>query len=120
MEVSKLGLNCVIKLMEAATIARRKVRGTRVSHFVLILVIGTKEGEQLGEAVKVTGLRSDNVWHRLNRLKKLGYIHKVNRRYYLTDKGRWVYNTVLEKVKPSLNELIQQMICKVKVEVLSV
>ena len=118
MEVSKLGLNCLIKLSQAATLARRKVRGTRVSHFVLILVIGLNEGEPLKVAVKLTGLKPDNVCHQLNRLNKLGYIHKVNHRYYLTVKGRWVYDTVIEKVKPELNELIQQMICKVKVEVL--
>ena len=61
----------------------------------------------LKEAVLATGLKADNLHHRLSRLCKNGYVMHYRRgSYSLSDKGQRVYSELNENLKVVFSDLV--------------
>lgn len=75
-----------------------------------IMLVGDNTGCRLVEACNITGKTKDNIYNCFNRAQRVGYLVKRDKRYYLTDKGQTVYNTVCREFDTSMKEIIKVLV----------
>lgn len=89
---------------------RRGVKGLRVAYIFSIEIVGEHPGIRLNEICAITGRNKSNMYESITRVIDSGFIYKENKRYYLTDTGRQVYDTVCREFDVSMNEIIRVLV----------
>jgi len=105
----------VIWLMyESLREVRKSVPGVRVGMLWGIGMLGEYDGATVAELSKVSGHVRPVIVGRLMRLMDYGCVVKVGVRYYLTDKGRAVWDGLNKALEAGLSELVESLAAEVR------
>ena len=102
----------IVNYSDILVSVRRSVKGLRISYLYSIQLIGGNSGLTCGELAKIGGKNRSNVYLSVLRCIETGFVVKVNKRYYLTDKGQTVYDTVCKEFDSSMNEIIKVLVAE--------
>jgi DNA-binding MarR family transcriptional regulator len=100
----------VIGYSEMLVKVRRGTKGLRLGYLFSIQIIGENTGLRLCDLAEITGRDRTSLYHRIKRVENAGFITKTARRYYLTDSGRAVYNTICKEFDASMKEIIAYLV----------
>lgn len=89
---------------------RRSVKGLRISNLWTIRLLGEVPGSRACELVKISGECKQVISGRLNLCIKSGMIYRESKRYYLSDKGRLVYDILNTELNAGMEAIISSMV----------
>ena len=78
------------------------------------MLVGDNSGVRACEAGRLCGKSVHTVYNCFIRATKAGYIYKSNKRYYLTDSGKCVYNSICKEFDQSMNEILSVLMDEVR------
>ena len=100
----------IVKYSNILVKVRKSVKGLRISYLFSIQLIGENSGITCAELAKISGKKRSNVYLSVLRCIETGFIIKRDKRYYLTDKGQTVYNTVCKEFDVFMKEIIRILV----------
>lgn len=89
------------------TEARRGQKGLRMAYLFSIQFIGENTGSTVQACAEVCGKTRGTIYTRFKRVIVAGYMYKQDKRYYLTDSGLKVYNTICREFDASMEEIVK-------------
>lgn len=91
--------------------AKKSQKGLRNQYLFTIMLVGDHpEGLRCVDAAKLSGRTLHNMYQRLFKAQKAGYIQKANKLYSLTDSGRNVYSAICAQFDILMKDLIKHLV----------
>ncbi len=100
----------MVKYSNILVKVRKSVKGLRISYLFSIQLIGENVGVTCSDLAKISGKKRSNVYLSILRCIETGFVVKRDKRYYLTDKGQTVYNTVCKEFDIEMKEIIRVLV----------
>lgn len=98
--------------------AKKSVKGTRQEYIAVINQVGYNGSLRCIDLANNLQVVRDSAYWRLNKLVGLGYLYKdASKRYYLTEKGLIVFNTLNAVLGKRLQALYDDMLARARAEV---
>jgi len=94
---------------------RKSQKGLKQPYIKPVVIIGEyPEGITCIDAAEVCKTSRSAMYQLLFRAIKGGFIYKSNKRYYLTDSGKCVYNSICKEFDRSMNEILNVLMDEVR------
>lgn len=94
--------------------ARKGVKDLRLSHLQPILLVGENSGLSCTELCKLCDSSRSALYQRLDLCIFRNFIRKDNLKYYLTDTGQQVYNTIVKESDKAIKEITVLLAAQVR------
>lgn len=91
---------------------RKGVKGLRMQHLHVLMFIGDNEGITASEAAKIEKISAPACYQKFKRVMRVGFVCKVGMRYYLTESGLKVYNTICREFDAAMDELVRVLVAE--------
>lgn len=105
----------IVKYSDILNKARKAQNGLRTQHLFSIQLLGEyPEGLGVSEAGRLAGKSPQDIYNRFVRVMKVGFIYRADKRYYLTDSGKCVYNSICKEFDQSMNEILSVLMDEVR------
>lgn len=90
---------------------RKCSKGLKTPFFFVILLVGDNPtAPTLTQLSNIAGLKTANVYNRLIKAIKAGYVYKENKKYYLTGAGRKAYEAMCREYDVAMKEISRHII----------
>ena len=108
-----------VSYSEILTEVRRGAKGLRIAYLFSIQIIGDyPEGLRAVDICRLSGKSAPNIAARLKRCVSAGFVRKQgtrrNLRYYLTEQGQQVYNTIVKESDKAIKEITVLLAAEVR------
>lgn len=97
---------------EVLSKVRRRVKGVRIQHINVMMIIGERGecGASCIECADVLNITRGAMHNKIGRVMSAGFVTKMGLKYYLTDSGQTVYDTICKEFDVSFKKIVRALI----------